>query len=89
SRPTTSSGRTTFRATFTPSTDTFVAFMADHPMLLSVKTETIGPEAADALAKFMTEFQHQQLGAEAIEARIKPYRTAQIADAYLRLLVKE
>lgn len=69
--------------------DTFAAFMADYPMLLSVKAETIGPEAADSLAKFMMEFQYQQLGAEAIEVRIKPYRTAQIAEAYLRLLGKE
>lgn len=85
SRPTTSSHRTTF----SPSTDTFVAFMADHPMLLSLKSEAIGPEAADSLAKFMTDFQHRQLDADAIEARIKPYRTAQIAEAYLRLLVEE
>jgi len=82
SRPTTSSGRTT-------PIDTFVAFMADHPMLLSIKSETIGPEAADSLAKFMMDFQYQQLDGEAIEARIKPYRTAQIAEAYIRLLVKE
>jgi len=69
--------------------DTFVAFMANHPMLLSLKSETMDTEAADFLAKFLTAFQHRQLGAEATEARIKPYRTAQIADAYLRLLGKE
>lgn len=66
--------------------DTFVAFMADHPMLLSLKTEAIGAEATDLLAKFINDFENRQLSAEAIEARIKPYRAAQIAEAYLRML---
>jgi len=66
--------------------DTFATFLADYPMLLSIKTETIGPETADRLAKFLTDFQHQQLGAEEIDPRIKPYRTEQIAAAYWRLV---
>lgn len=83
SRPATSSGRTTI--TDLP-TDPFTAFMADHPMLLCLNSETINPDAADALAKFMTDFQHRQLDAETLETLIKPYRTAQIAEAYRKLL---
>ncbi len=69
--------------------DTFVAFMADHPMLLSLKTETIGSDAADSLAKFIMDFQHRQFSAEVIESHLEPYLTAQIAEAYLRLLGKQ
>ncbi len=68
--------------------DTFVAFMADHPMLLSIKTATVGPEAADRLAQFITAFEGRQLNSTAIETRIQPYQTSQIAGTYLRLLVK-
>ncbi|NUO03070.1 MAG: glycosyltransferase [Saprospiraceae bacterium] len=68
--------------------DTFVAFMAEHPMMLRINTQTIGPEAADALGKFIADFQNQHLSAEAIAIRIKSYQTAPIADAYFRLLEK-
>ncbi len=68
------------------SPDTFLAFMAGHPMLFSEHADRIDAASADRLAQFLTTFQGCQVEAEVSERLIKPYRVEVVAAGYLGLI---
>jgi len=67
--------------------DTFLSFMADHPLLFTAKTEAVNTQTCAALSTFLAQHKGAQMNVEEIQNHIKPYQTAQIAEQYLSALL--